>query len=386
MAALQFVEQPSYAALLLRKSFADLSQPDALIPRSMQWLGGKAKWSSQRHEWTFPSNATLRFGYLDVASDIYQYQSSAFQFIGWDELTQFSEPSYRYLFSRLRRNVSTGNIPLRMRGATNPGGRGATWVKQRFLVEGRSHGRYFVPAKLDDNPYLDRESYINSLMQLDPVTRKQLLDGDWSVRSEGSLFDRAWFEIVDRAPEELNRWVRFWDLAATEPEQGKDPDWTSGCKIGCFRGVWYIADVQRFRATPMGVEARIQQTAKMDGPGVAIGMEQEPGASGKGMIDHYQRYILSGFDFQGIPSLRDKILRAGPLSSAAQAQNVKLIQGPWINDFWDELESFPGGEHDDQVDAATGAFNMLATISNVQASNVDTGMAKGYQQYNRQAF
>jgi predicted phage terminase large subunit-like protein len=85
-------------------------------------------------------------------------------------------------------------------------------------------------------------------------------------------------------------------------------------------------------------------------------MEQEPGSSGVKVIDDYTRRVLMGWDFQGVPSTGNKEVRANPLASQAEAGNVKLVRGPWINAFLDEIELFPLGSHDDQVDAASGAL------------------------------
>jgi len=38
---------------------------------------------------------------------------------------------------------------------------------------------------------------------------------------------------------------------------------------------------------------------------------------------------------------------------------VFMVKGDWNEDFLDELASFPNASHDDQVDAAAGAFGML---------------------------
>lgn len=355
MAALQYVEVPHYAAILFRRTFADLALPGALMDRAHEWLEGTdAKWIERDKTWLFPSGATVSFGYLEHEANKFRYQSAEFQFVGFDELTQFTETQYRYLFSRLRR-LEGSQIPLRMRSASNPGGTGHDWVRQRFIIE-RPH--LFVPARLDDNPYLDREEYIQSLRELDPVTRKQLLEGDWSARQAGSKFQREWFEIVDEAPVQAAR-VRYWDLAATEPKPGKDPDWTSGCKMSEVDGVFYIEDVKRIRQTPRFVESLVRQTAELDGRLVDIYMEQEPGSSGVNTIDHYRRRVLLGFSFRGNKTTGSKEIRANPLSAAAEAGNIKLVRGPWINDFLDEAEAFPGGSHDDQVDSASGAFEML---------------------------
>ena len=200
MAALQYVEEPGYSALMLRRTYADLSLPGALMDRAAEWLRPTAaKWHEAEKTWVFPSGATLTFGYLENESSRYRYQGSELQAIFFDELTQFSEASYRYLFSRLRRSV-TSKVPIRMRAASNPGGVGHDWVKQRFLTDAAAAGRVFVPARLADNPYLDVEEYTQALNQLDPVTRRQLLEGDWDVRPEGKLFVRQWFQIVEAGP------------------------------------------------------------------------------------------------------------------------------------------------------------------------------------------
>jgi predicted phage terminase large subunit-like protein len=359
MAALQYVDVPGYAAMLLRRTYADLSLPGALMDRAAQWLSGTAaKWQGQDKRWTFPSGATVTFGYCDTEADVYRYQSSELQYIGFDELTHFVEKTYRYLFSRLRRLAGV-DVPIRMRAGSNPGGIGHDWVKQRFITEGAAHGRIFVPARLADNPHLDRDEYRRSLANLDPVTRAQLENGDWEVRSGGSMFRREWFTF-GAAPAGM-RMVRYWDLAATAPKAGRDPDWTCGCLLGAHERAYYVADVKRMRGTPGDVEKLIKQTAELDGKAVAIWMEQEGGASGVNTIAHYRDTILPGWAFRGNHITGSKSERAAPVSSQAEAGNVKLVAGPWIGAFLDEVEAFPQGAHDDQVDALSGAFEKVTT-------------------------
>jgi len=322
-----------------------------------EWLQPTdAHWKDQEKTWIFPSGATLSFGYLDNPNDVYRYQGAQFHFAGFDELTQIREYDYNYISSRTRR-LKTSDIPIRKRSASNPGGSGHVWVKQRFIVEGLSHNRIFIPAKLEDNPYIDKDTYVKSLANLDPLTRTQLLEGDWDIRADKGMFKREWLQIVDAYP--TGRTVRYWDLAATEAKQGKDPDYTSGARITVSDGRYFISDIRRVRLSPGGVESLIRQCAELDGKSTYIYMEQEPGASGVNTIDHYQRSVLPGWIFKGIKSTGSKELRAAPFSSQCEAGNVKLVQGKWINDFLDELESFPGGDHDDQVDAASGAMEQL---------------------------
>ena len=96
---------------------------------------------------------------------------------------------------------------------------------------------------------------------------------------------------------------------------------------------------------------------------VSIRVEQEPGSSGKALIDQYARYVTPGYDLQGIRASGDKVTRARPFAAAVANGNVRLVRGPWITDWLDEFASFPEAcNHDDQVDSAVGAFTYLAGL------------------------
>jgi predicted phage terminase large subunit-like protein len=286
---------------------------------------------------------------------------SEYQFIGFDEATQFPLDHYRFLFSRLRRRAGM-RAPLRVRAASNPGGIGHEWVKQRFLEEGEASGRVFVPARLDDNPSLDKREYTASLNELDPITRAQLLEGDWDVAGSAGNFMRDWFQIVDEYPREVERIVRYWDTAATAPIPGQESsaDWTVGTLMARLpNGRFIILEVIRFQGNASTVEDVVRNTAMMDGEEVEIAMEQEPGASGKIMMEHYQHRVLAGYYFTPVRSTGPKMTRASAFASMAAARNIDLLRGQWINRWLDELDAFPFGAHDDQVDSGAGAYNHL---------------------------
>jgi len=290
-----YLGMPGYNAILFRRTLEDHKLAEGLIPRSLEWWGGKAKWNGQDYRWKFPSGATVSFGYMAAPTDHFRYQSAAFQFIGFDELSHFEEQQYRYMFSRLRR-LEGVDIPLRMRSASNPGGVGHDWVKRRFIDPGDPE-RPYVPSRLEDNPYLDRKSYVESLNELDLTNREQLLNGNWEIRSPGGMFKRGWFTLVKEAPTAGVKAVRYWDLAATAPTPNKTPAYTAGVLVLLKAGVYYIADIQHFQGTPMQVEARVAQTAMLDRARpypVQTWMEQEPRSSGVNTIDHYAREVLLG--------------------------------------------------------------------------------------------
>lgn len=369
MGALQYVDTPGYAALILRRTYADLALPGAIMDRSHQWLDQTdAHWDDEKKTWRFPSGATITFGYLQYENDKTRYRSAEFQYIAFDELTQFTETQYRYLFSRLRR-LKGVKIPIRMRSASNPGDIGHEWVKRRLIIEARQNMRVFIPARLEDNPSLDQYEYELSLNELDAVTRAQLRNGNWDVRADGNKFKRGWFKVIsrDQVPADL-KLCRMWDLAATEPKPGKSPDWTAGALFGEGEGRYYILDMQHVQDTPLAVQKLIAQTALDDEARygrnrVVIYMEQEPGSSGVNTIDTYTREVLMGYDFHGIRSTGSKEERANPFSAAAEAGNVFIVQGRWNTDYLDELTAFPTvAVHDDQVDASSGAFARLRRI------------------------
>jgi len=369
MSALQYVDVPGYSAILFRRTYADLSLPGALMDRFREWMKNydEVTWNNNSYTATFPSGARISFGYLNNTNDYLRYKGSEFQFIGMDEVTEIRESDYRYLFSRLRRPASgeLAKVPLRMRCASNPA---PNWVRQRFIVEGKETGRIFVPSLLTDNPGIDADSYRQALSALDPVERRRLEEGDWWSTTLGTMFDRTSFVLIDpvEVPQVSTsaRAVRFWDLAATDPSPSyPDPDWTVGTLMLFDQGIAYVLDVRKMRGKGDKVEQFIAQTAAEDGHAVTIRMEQEPGSSGKALVDQYARYVVPGYDFQGIRSTGDKLTRARPFAAAVANGNVRVVRGTWLTDWLDEFSSFPEAcNHDDQVDSAVGAFTHLAGL------------------------
>src|SRR6266542_26817 len=209
MAALQYVDVPGYHALLLRRTFPELEGADGLISQSHAWLGrfkGEVVWNEQKHRWTFPSGATIEFGHCQDEKDKYTFQGQAFQMVGFDELTHFSETQYEYIgFTRARRTRDVP-VPIRTRGASNPGGIGHSWVKSRF-ISGRKPGVVFVPAKAKDNPGLDVEEYWEGMKDLPEDLRRQLWDGDWDAH-EGAAYQLSADHLVGRF-EIPEQWERF---------------------------------------------------------------------------------------------------------------------------------------------------------------------------------
>lgn len=377
MAALQYVDIPNYAAILFRRTYADLALPGALMDRAAEWLmPTAAKWSEQTKTWTFPSGATVSFGYLETDKHKYRYQSSEFQFCGFDELTQFTEAQFKYLFSRLRR-LRGFPVPLRMRSASNPGGEGHEWVYERYVAAHKRRDRIFIPAALADNPYIDQAEYIKTLAELDDITRKQLLEGLWITDPHGKPFKREWWRgrnrfYLDDKPTQSRAIARYlsFDTALTD----KDDSAYTACVVGelmpdyrlLIRWVW------RERLIFPDLVDFIQQTARrynVDGKLKAVIVEDKAsGISASQTLRHSAPSWLADIIIPFMP-ISDKTQRAQQAAAWCKQGCVQLPHPDddtsWLYEFESELFSFPDSTFKDQVDT----FDQLVIyLENILAS------------------
>lgn len=376
MAAAQYLNVPGYAALILRRNFPDLKQSEGLIPRSLEWWYGKegADWNSQDRQWTFAckggGTSLIRFGYCDTEKDVYQYQGSAYHCVCWDELTQFTPVQYRYLFSRQSKppDGPLAAVPLRVRSASNPGGVGHDWVKKRFVnPKTRRRGAAFVPSRVEDNPTVDYDEYVESLSFLDPVTRAQLLVGDWDAVA-GGRFKSEWFKEFRRYgtgyrftnPDESYRYVEHLlftfqtcDPAASEKRTadytvlstwGVTPRWEL-LWLSCERWQKEIPDLP-----PLILQSYQRWKPKF----VAI---ERVGANAA-VFQLCQRLpmVVKPLDPLGL----DKLVRATPAMNLAASGRLYFPESAaWLDDAQGELLRFTGDPkqdaHDDIVDTLSYA-------------------------------
>lgn len=175
-------------------------------------------------------------------------------------------------------------------------------------------------------------------------------------RTGGMCLEDQWGTIVVADIPAATRWVRGWDLAATED----DGDWTVGALLGLMPdGRTVVADVVRGRWNSDRVRAEMRGAADHDPPGTHVELPQDPGQVGKDQGQQLVRH-LAGHSARALPQTGSKTIRATPFSAQQQAGNVLLLEGAaWRTEFIAEHTAFPKGSHDDQVDAAATAFNAL---------------------------
>ena len=173
-----------------------------------------------------------------------------------------------------------------------------------------------------------------------------------------ALFVTSRITLLEQRPEFV-REVRAWDLAATLPSEGRDPDWTVGLKLARTEaGQCVVVDVVRLRAGPTEIARTILATAGADGPQTLVGLPQDPGQAGKQQIA-WLTQCLAGHRVQASPETGSKLTRATPAAAAVEAGRLRLMRAPWNRAFLDELRDFPQGRKDDQVDALSRAFALL---------------------------
>lgn len=388
---------PGYHGIIFRRTSPQLTGGGSVWEESSKiypYLGGVPK--EHKLTWKFPENSSIEFSHLQHNKDKHSHQSKQYAFIGFDELTQFTEDQFWYLFSR---NRSTCGVQPYIRAATNPdpdswvrdfigwwineetgypikersgmlrwfvrdGDRVVWGTKEELLEKYPDQDKHrvtsvtFIAAKLQDNPALTEADpqYMSRLLALPRVEREQLLHGNWNIRpAAGNYFKRSYFEVIDVLPAKCYMPVRAWDKAATKPSAtNPDPDYTSGVKMCTDEdGMIYIMDMVETRDSPHGVDQLIKNTASQDGKGLCTqAFWQDPGAAGKADISATTR-MLAGHIIVTERATKDKETYAKPLSSQAEAGNVKILRGPWNKRYMEVMEAFPDGAHDDPVDASS---------------------------------
>ncbi len=228
------------------------------------------------------------------------------------------------------------------------------------------------PALAEENDPLFRQ--VGEALCPDRYSRQELLStqtvmGTWAFESlyqqrpmpaEGGLFKKSWFSnFLDAVPVQVTGRVRYWDKAATSG----GGDYTVGARLSrTLENTIVVEEITRGQWSSGERDKIIRQCAETDPPNTSIYIEQEPGSSGVDSVQSLIR-LLTGFTVHGDRVTGSKLIRAEPFAAQAEAGNVALVRAPWNSNFLEELSVFPNGSHDDQVDAASGAFSKLTRIS-----------------------
>jgi phage terminase large subunit-like protein len=386
---LRYIENPHFDAIIFRRSIPEVTQQGGLWDKSMEIYPLLDAIPHQTYKrWTFESGATIKFGHLQYAKSVLDYQGSEIPYIGWDELTHFTRDQFFYM---LTRNRSTSGIRPCMRAGCNPDPESwvadfiSWWIDQDtgyplleragvlrwFIVNGAGDLQWadspeelkaidpvnlpksvtFIPAKLEDNPILVQKDpgYLANLMAQDPVTRARLLQGNWKVKPEaGDNFNRADWGAPVEAPQVPLGGVacRYFDWATTKKERTrevmgkKDPDYTVGFLTQQHGDLFYQWDSTAVQEGPAEVEDLFYRIVEADlrwakerRVRYKIRWEEEPASAGKrdssNRVSEIRRRFAGRYgsiDAAGIKSSGDKAARALTLASEIRQGHVRLVK------------------------------------------------------------
>lgn len=346
------------------------------------------------------------FSHMQHEKHTKQWDGSQIPLICFDELQHFTEKQFWYMLSR---NRTTCGVRPYVRATCNPDPDSFLvdllewWIDQetgdpipersgavRWFVriggivhwedtpeellekypKSKPKSFTFIMGTLEDNQILmhedpDYEANIEAMLDYE----KRRLKGNWFARPQaGELFNRRDFEVIDESDFDFDQIVnimRYWDRAATEPnEENTDPDWTAGVLMASLLdGRYIILDVDRDRVGPGEVENMITWDVDNDSPETVLGLEQEPGASGKKEVWDYEEKFGDKRDVQTFPKTKDKLTCWKPLARASKKNKIMVLKAPWNRAFFNEAENVTDGTqtgHDDQMDSASGAYNYLS--------------------------
>ena len=415
--ALRYKNVPGYGCTIFRRNFNQIFAQGGLWDESEQIYrgirGAEAKFA--RGQWWFKGTdgevlSRVTFAHIERDEDVHKWQGSQICALGFDEVTHFSEKTFFYMLSR---NRSTCGVKPYVIATCNPDADSwvakfvAWWINQetgypipersgkiRWFIRRDEHLYWantkeelwelfdlktreereepksvtFIMSSVYDNKALleSDPSYLANLKALSTVERERLLFGNWKIKAAAGLFfKRSQVTMVEEVPKDITMVYRAWDIAATEDkENAGDPDYTAGVLIGKKKdGKFIVLDVINQRIKAGEVEKLIYNTAVSDRAKwrfrYKIRIPQDPAAAGKIVANHYIK-MLAGFSVKAIPVSGNKQLRANPFATQWQNGNVEVLVGPWNDDYFAQLESFPESKHDDMVDASSDAFNEAA--------------------------
>lgn len=383
---LRHIHRTGFTAVTFRRTSEEVRMAGGLWEESLTLYHGQGgKPRENQLDWRFPAGSSIRFENLDANTYKQTYQGGQFAFIGFDELTHFTEEQFFYLLSRNRSGC--GCKPY-VRATCNPDA--SSWVKDfispwlkgevadgevkwmlrrdgviQWVPEGTPEAKSvtFIRARLSDNKILMAKDpgYLANLLSQSTLDRERLLEGNWDIVESGNLFKQPWFKIIDEAPE-LDQWVRCWDLATSVKESA---DYTAGALVGLDSNHdIIIRDVVHFKAEWPDAAKRIAATSEADGENVSVGVEVFGAQLGL-----FQDLIRNAMGSHRVPvearkPAGDKRQKASVWASRAEHGLVKLVRGPWNTSFISECVAFtgePNKGHDDQVDAVSLAVDLLYT-------------------------
>ncbi len=409
---IRHINNPDFGAVIFRKNANQIMSEGGLWDTAMTIypLIGAISKQTPTPTWNFPSGAKVSFSHMQLEKDVLSWQGSQIPLIAFDELTHFSQNQFFYMLSR---NRSVCGVRPYIRATCNPDADSwvadfiSWWIDEEtgYAIPERSGKiRYmarlsgeiiwgdspeelvndeidledvktvtFIASKLSDNQILMKADpgYMSNLKALSTVERERLLEGNWKIRpAAGLIFPTEKANIIDVLPTDIIRWVRAWDMAATEDKaqsqkKNTGPAHTAGVLIGKTRsGRYVVGDVVDRAMSASAVRNTVKNTAVLDRDKyrrVRTRISQDPGQAGKDQAEQYVK-LLAGFDVVVKRESGDKVTRAEGFAAQWQAGNVDILMASWTDAYLKQMDNFPEGNLKDMVDASANGFNEISDV------------------------
>ena len=422
---IRYIDKEGFNALIFRKNYTQVTAPGGLWDTSMgiyNHVRGAYPYKSPKLHWRFPNGVTIGFAQIERDSDCFDWQGSQITYIGFDELTHFSEYSFFYMLSR---NRTTCGVKPYVRATCNPDSDSwvakfiSWWIDQKTgypisersgklrwmvrineklywfndreeavlftvkqgvpLIEAEIMPKSvtFISSTLRDNQILMAKNpeYLANLYALPEVEKERLLRGNWKIKaSAGAFFKRIQVkEILTSIPLDIVAFCRAWDLAATEEDENKKAAYTAGVLMAMRTcGRFLVIDVINQRLKAGDVRKLVRMTANSDNTkygAVRQRLPQDPGQAGKDQAQSYTS-MLMGYDVVTRLESGSKEARAEPMAAQWQNGFFDVMAGEWNEEYFNQLESFPESDYKDMVDASSSAFSEITLNMSFQINSL----------------
>ena len=258
-----------------------------------------------------------------------------------------------------------------MRGASNPGGRGHEWVKQRFVTNDSPCP--FIPSLYTDNLYLDTEQYGNQLNRLDELDKQQLKEGDWDAElNEGMLINREQLKAAIIAPKDFKDWIPVFNVIGIDKASTGEDEFALASLTRFSNGKIVLTGLDGTRSTyPEELTRNFIEEQYLKYHTYIVNFEKEPGSdfhyAGKYWQDELKQIVTDyGIIIKQTPDTNSKFNRARPHARAVKQGhllfssecdlNLLFNQYIYVNPLKEVMKEFPSP---DRLDAVSFAFMEL---------------------------
>lgn len=190
--AVQYLNEPDYTCLVTRRNYAELLDTNSIWENLVDWccdaerlkpyeikLGRKLVCEAIKTptpKIIAPNGNTIYFKAFDRTDKKQKFKSASYDRIINDEASELPPGILQFQYRSMR---NTSAIPRSIINLSNPGGESTDYLVDKF-VDGDNP---YIALDWRDNPFIDREAYKQSLLQLDYIDQQYQMLGNWYYKA-----------------------------------------------------------------------------------------------------------------------------------------------------------------------------------------------------------